>query len=66
MKQRQQTPIELSLFMMRSYIFVTKYAQTTLLCSVVMLVCLLAISAGHLGEGHLNNFVSSLTREVIS
>ena len=48
-KERQRIPIELSLFMMRSFIFVQFFcvcanAQTTLTCCVATLACLVLVS----------------------
>ena len=62
-KQRQQIPIELSLFVMRSFIFV-KMLKQHLLCIKAGLVS--SNSSGFLKELNLNNSVSSLTRWVIS
>lgn len=52
------TPIELSLFLMRSFISVNMLKQHLHASSVVTLVSLLAIS-GHLSVENLNNFASS-------
>ena len=58
-KQRQRIPVELSLFMMRSVIFVKmlKQQNARLLSNE---------GSSHLSEVNLNNFVSLLTRRVIS
>ena len=64
-KSNNDREFQLSCLWDEEKLYFCKNAQTTLTCSVEMLTRSVAISS-HLNEVNLNNFVSSLTRWVIS